>query len=209
MTLEVESESSQVPVTADGVFLYWIPLGAGTGGAVVRWSGRAYEAIAACIGRRPRRPLFHSALEIRVDGVATVVEMAPVWTKRGDRGVVGEGPVGFRVLGRSSLFRYEVRCWRGGSIPDAAAAVGGALQITDDAETGRRVLELVPGFPTLVWGRDELSINDMWNSNSLVSWLLVNAGVEVVDIEPPDRGRAPGWTAGVAAATRAMCPPLG
>jgi hypothetical protein len=96
---------------SDGVDLYWIPLGAGAGGAVVRWSGRLYEALAAALAWRRRCDLFHSALEVGVDGVTSAVEMAPVWTKRGDRGVVSQGPVGARFLGRSRLFRYEVRCW--------------------------------------------------------------------------------------------------
>jgi hypothetical protein len=187
--------------TSDGIYLYWIPLGAGAGGALVRWSGRAYETVVAFVGRRRRRPLFHSALEIRVDGTTTVVEMAPVWTKRGERGVVSEGPVGFRSLGRSRLFRYEVRCWEGGSIPDAAAAIGGPLELTGDRDVARRTLELVPRFPSLVWGRDELSTGDMWNSNSLVSWLLANAGLDLTEVEPPDGGRAPGWRAGLAASS--------
>ena len=200
MSLQADGKCSRTSATTDGVYLYWIPLGAGTGGAVVRWSGRAYEAVAARIARRARRALFHSALEVRVDDVTTVIEMAPVWTERGDRGVVAEGPVGCRSLGRSRLFRYEVRCWPGGSVPDLAAAVGGAHAITDDARLARRVLELVPHFPTSVWGRDELSTGDMWNSNSLVSWLLVNAGADVAGLEPPNGGRAPGWSAGLAAA---------
>jgi len=66
-----------------GVDLYWIPLGAGAGGAVVRWSGRLYEAVAAALARRPRCSLFHSSLEVRVNGVTAVVEMAPVWTTVG------------------------------------------------------------------------------------------------------------------------------
>jgi hypothetical protein len=40
----------------------------------------------------------------------------------------------------------------------------------------------------------------MWNSNSLVSWLLARAGVEVTNVALPERGRAPGWGAGVVAA---------
>jgi len=87
-----------------GVDLYWIPLGAGAGGAVVRWSGRLYEALAATVARRPRCDLFHSALEIHLDDVTTAIEMAPVWTTRGDRGVVSEGAVGARFLGHSRLF---------------------------------------------------------------------------------------------------------
>src|SRR5262245_21620782 len=74
-------------VMSGSVDLYWIPLGAGAGGAVVRWSGRLYEAVAAALARRRRCALFHSALEVGVNGVTAVIEMAPVWTKRGDRGV--------------------------------------------------------------------------------------------------------------------------
>ena len=184
----------------DGVDLYWIPLGAGAGGALVRWSGRCYEAIAAVIGRRRRQPLFHSALEVHVDGVTTTIEMAPVWITSGERGVVAEGAVGVRALGRWRLFRYEVRCWAGGSIPDAAEAVGGATRISNDASTSRCVLDLVAEVPAATWGRDELGTGDMWNSNSLVSWLLVRAGIPLDGIQPPDGGRAPGWAAGLAVA---------
>lgn len=184
------------------VDLYWIPLGAGVGGALVRWSGRLYEATAATLARRPRDDLYHSALEVDVDGLRTTIEMAPVWTTRGERGVVSEGPVGARFLGRSPLFRYEVRAWAGGSIPDAAAAVGGAIRICDDPEIARAVVDLVPQFPTRTWGRDEMGVGEMWNSNSLVSWLIARCGLEVDGIGPPAGGRAPGWDAGLQAAAR-------
>lgn len=187
----------------DGIDVYWIPLGAGAGGGLVRRSGRVYEAFAARVAGRPRCDLYHSAMIVTVEGRPTAVEMAPVWTKRGDRGVVAEGPVGSRFVGRSRLFRYEIRRWIGGSIPDADAVVGGPVAITAGSEVARRVFESVPDFPTLVWGRDELRTGDMWNSNSLVSWLLVRAEVDVTHIGPPRGGRAPGWDAGVVAATRA------
>jgi len=184
----------------DAIDVYWIPLGAGAGGWLVRWSGRIYEALAALVARRPRCDLYHSAMILTLDGAQTAIEMAPVWTKRGERGVVAEGPVGARPLGRSRLFRYEIRRWVGGSIPDADAAVDGPVTISTRAEVARRILELVPDFPTLVWGRDELETGDMWNSNSLVSWLLVRADVDTTDLTPPHGGRAPGWDAGIAAA---------
>jgi len=189
-------------VHGDAIDLYWIPLGAGAGGALVRWSGRTYEAVAARVAGRPRCDLYHSAMIVTVDGIRTAIEMAPVWTKRGGRGVVAEGPVGAPLLGRSRLFRYEVRRWTGGSIPDAAAAVDGPLTISTRSDVARQVVELVPDFPTRVWGRDELRTGDMWNSNSLVSWLLVQAGVDLAGIGPPRGGRAPGWDAGVIAASR-------
>jgi hypothetical protein len=185
----------------DGVDLYWIPLGAGAGGALVRWSGRIYEAAAAALGRRVRRHLYHPALDVHLDGERTTIEMAPVWVTRGERGVVVEGPVGLRVLGRWRLFRYEVRCWRGGSIPDIAAAVGGPVRVADGADLGRRVVDLVASFPAATWGRDELGAGEMWNSNSLASWLLESAGVDLTTVAPPQGGRAPGWDAGRAVAS--------
>ncbi len=184
------------------VDLYWIPLGAGAGGGLVRWSGRLYESIAARVAGRPSCDLCHSAMIVTVDGAQTAIEMAPVWTKRGERGVVAEGAVGAALLGRSRLFRYEIRRWVGGSIPDIAAAVDGPVTVSTRSEVARRVLERVPHVPTLVWGRDELRTGDMWNSNSLVSWLLAQAEVDVAGIVPPRGGRAPGWDAGVAAASR-------
>lgn len=184
----------------DGVDLYWIPLGAGAGGALVRWSGRCYEMVAATLGRRRRQALFHSALEVRIDGVTTAIEMTPVWITRGERGVVGEGPVGLRSLRRWRVFRYEVRRWTGGSIPDVAEAIGGAVRVSGDPSVARMVLGLVPLVPLVTWGRDELGTGDMWNSNSVVSWLLTRVGIGLDDVCPPGDGRAPGWDAGIAAA---------
>jgi hypothetical protein len=64
------------------------------------------------------------------------------------------------------------------------------------------VLDLVREFPTRTWGRDELGTGEMWNSNSLVSWLLARAALETNDIGPPPGGRGPGWDAGLIAASR-------
>lgn len=109
--------------------LYWWPLGAGEAPRVVRWSGGAYEAIVARHEHREVCSLFHSALEIQLGTDHFVVEMAPVWQYRQpDRGVVSEGAVGLPWLGRSRLFRYEVRCWRNGIIPDAADAVASLVR---------------------------------------------------------------------------------
>ncbi|MCU0274540.1 MAG: hypothetical protein MUE34_15035 [Acidimicrobiales bacterium] len=184
------------------VDIFWIPLGAGAGGALVRWSGRIYEGITATFARRPRSDLYHSALAVHIDDETTTIEMAPVWTKRGDRGVVCEGAVGAPILGRSRLFRYEVRCWRQGSIPDAAAAVGGPRRVTDHPEKAQHLLAMVPRFPAATWGRDELSVGEMWNSNSLTSWLLATTGLVTGDVGPPEGGRAPGWDAGLRVASR-------
>jgi len=185
------------------VHLYWIPLGAGA--HVVRLSGKLYEAIKASIGHRPRCDLYHTALEVHGSDARFVIESAPVVDRRGpERGVVAEGPVGTSWAGRFRLFRYEIRRWREGSIPDASEAVFSPVRVANDLACARRVLDLVPSVPTPVWGRDELRVGDMWNSNSLISWLLARAGVETGRILPPPGGRAPGWDAGVVMARREM-----
>lgn len=188
------------PLTA-GVDLYWLPLGAG--GHSVRLNGRIVEAIAARLERRDRCDLYHSGLEVRVPEGRFVIEMTPIRPSDGaERGVVAEGAVGARMAGRFRLFRYEVRRWRNGTIPDVAEAVDSPRRLSDDPDCARRVLELVPEVPTPVWGRDELGAGEMWNSNSLISWLIVRSGLDVNSIKPPVGGRAPGWQAGIVMARR-------
>jgi hypothetical protein len=181
------------------VDLYWIPLGAG--GVSVRFNGRVFEAIAASRQHRARFDLYHAALVVQSDGERYTIEVAP--SPDADlprRGVVATGAVGSRLLGRLRWFRYEVRCWRGGSIPDLAEAVGGPCRLTDDAALARRLLALVPTVPTPVWGRDELGAGEMWNSNSMVAWAIATAGLATDEVRPPLHGRAPGWDAGLASA---------
>ena len=181
------------------VDLYWLPLGAG--GHCVRGSGRVFEAVQARLAHRTRCDLYHSALEVRTRHDRHVVEMAPVWSERtAERGVAGEGAVGSRLLGGLRLFRYEIRCWPGGRIPDVAAAVDSPQRLSDDPVLARRLLALVPDVPMLVWGRDERRTGDMWNSNSVVAWLLVRSGIDLGPAHLPAGGRAPGWDAGVALA---------
>ena len=188
---------------SSGVWLLWIPLGAGSRVPVVHWNGLLYESLLARREHRAPRELFHAALEVSVAGPRSVVEMTPAWgAGHNATGSVASGPVGLRVLGRSRFFRYEVHCWRDGVIPDREYAVGGALLLTGDAATARQVLELAPTVPTPVWGRDELGTGDMWNSNSLIAWLLARAGIPTDDLAPPHQGRAPGWQAGLAVAAR-------
>jgi len=148
--------------------LWWLPLGAG--GHVVRWNGRIYERLRA----------------------------APVWSERAPgRGVQVEGPVGSRRLGGLRAFRYEVRCWPEGRIPDADEAVDSPVRITEEPGRVEAVLALVARCPAYTWGRDELHCGDMWNSNSLVAWLLAATGEDMAGVRPPSGGRAPGWDAGL------------
>jgi hypothetical protein len=183
------------------VNLYWLPLGAG--GHSVRLNGIVYEAAAALLGHRPVCDLYHSALEVRVLEGRFVIEQAPVPDGHGDRrGVVAEGSVGSRSARRLRLFRYELRRWRDGVIPDIEDAVESPQLLTTDARLARRVIDLVPSVPTPVWGRDQLAAGEMWNSNSFISWLLERGGLETGSIRPPYGGRAPGWRAGLVIARR-------
>jgi hypothetical protein len=192
-------------IDALSVDLYWLPLGAG--GQFVRMNGRVYEALAARVQHRDRCDLYHSALEVQVGDARYVIEQAPAWSAREpDRGVVGEGPVGARRLGRFRLFRYEIRRWRDGVIPDRGEAVDSPRRVSSDRDRAQRVLDLVPAFPTATWGRDEQRTGEMWNSNSLVAWLLARSGHDAAAIRPPAGGRAPGWSAGLAVALTALDP---
>ena len=186
--------------------LYWIPLGAGDGiGArVVRTSGGIYERLIALVQRRSPRPLFHAALVAETTSGRAVVEMTPVPRagRAEERGVVGGGPVGSRLLGRARIFRYEIRRWSNGVIPDIGYAIDSPVVLTTDIEELRHVLDLLPEVPPAVWGRDEAHAGEMWNSNSVVSWTLERAGLADRAGRPPRQGRAPGWNAGITVARR-------
>jgi hypothetical protein len=187
--------------TGNGVDLYWLPLGAG--GRFVRSNGRIYEALAARLQHRDRVDLYHAALEVHLAGDRYVIEQGPVWNVSDrDRGVVSEGPVGSRRLGRFKLFRYEVRRWRNGVIPDRDEAVDSPQRLSSDPGRAQHVLDLVPQFPTATWGRDEHQTGEMWNSNSFIAWLLARSGHDTDAIAPPAHGRAPGWSAGLRVAAR-------
>ena len=181
--------------------VYWIPLGAG--GHSVRWNGRVYEALASLHEHRPARDLYHTALEVRQDDDRYVIEMAPVWNLSAcDRGVVCEGPVAAMWLGRYRLFRYEVRCWLDGFIPDIAEAVKSPQRVTDDPRQAASMLRLLATVPPLTWGRDAIGCGDMWNTNSVAAWLLAGTGHDMWAIQPPAGGHAPGWHAGLEHASR-------
>lgn len=183
------------------VDLYWLPLGAG--GHSVRLNGRIFEAVVARLEKRPTKDLYHSALVVRVPEGRFVIEQAPVRDGNGAlRGVVAEGTVGSRWARSLRVFRYEIRCWRDGVIADVDEAVDSPQRLTDDPFLAQRVLGLVPDMPTPVWGRDELQAGEMWNSNSVISWLIARSGLGVEAVHPPTGGRAPGWRAGVVVARR-------
>ncbi|HET8952570.1 MAG TPA: hypothetical protein VFN44_18745 [Solirubrobacteraceae bacterium] len=189
------------------VDLYWIPLGAG--GRSVAFNGRVFEALAAARAHRRRCALYHAALVVSRDGERYAIELAP--SPDGDgasRGVVATGPVGARWAGRLRLFRYELRCCAGGTIPDLAYAAGGPVRLSREEAVAERIVALAPHVPPLVWGRDERHTGEMWNSNSAIAWLLASAGLAASALHPPPGGRAPGWGAGLALAREHAAAPV-
>ena len=181
--------------------LYWLPLGAG--GHFVRLNGIAYERFRARREGRAPLDLYHTALTVEVpEGLFVIENSWPIPDMdRAARGVTVEGPVGSRHLGRFRTFRYEVRRWRNGIIADADEAVASPQRVCDDEFRARHVLALAAEVPPYVWGRDELGLGEMWNSNSVISWLLARSGLPAAEIDPPPNGRAPGWRTGVVAAS--------
>lgn len=181
--------------------LYWIPLGAG-GSGFVRLNGQIYERFKALRERRRPLALYHTALRVRTPDGRYVIET--MWPSPDDdvdsRGVVVQGAVFAKPLSRSRVFRYEVRLWKDGLLPDADEAIGGPQRVSADLGEARRLLELAEGVPPLVWGRDEIGTGEMWNSNSVISWLLATAGAVMGSVRPPPGGRAPGWDSGIAIA---------
>ena len=176
-----------------GVDLYWLPLGAG--GHSVRLNGIASSRPSPrALQRRARRDLYHAALEVRrPDG--------PV----GDRAGALPGADGARARrrGRGRRWGCEPRAGCACSATRSAAGVDGV----DPRRRGGRRQPAPPdrrpasapggcssscrSVPTPVWGRDELRAGEMWNSNSLVSWLIARTGLDVdVDPAPPGRTRA-------------------
>ena len=182
------------------VDLYWLPLGAG--GYSVRLNGRVFEAVVSRMERRSACDLYHSALEVRVPEGRFVIEQTPASADAAEHGAVAGGAVGAHWASRFRIFRYEVRRWRDGVIPDVAEAVESPQCLSEDPGSARRLLELAPQVPTPVWGRDELRAGEMWNSNSVIAWLIDSAGLDTDVIQPPAGGRAPGWNAGLAVARR-------
>ena len=86
-----------------------------------------------------------------------MIEQAPVHDRGGqERGVVAEGAVGARWAANFRTFRYEIRVWRGGHIPDVVEGVDGPRRLSDQEQLARYWLEVVQKVPTPVWGGDEL-----------------------------------------------------
>jgi hypothetical protein len=73
-------------------------------------------------------------------------------------GVVGEGAVGARAAGRFRLFRYEVRRWRDGVIPDVAEAVESPQRLITNFLSSFSLVEARPPRSLHEWKRGSLGI---------------------------------------------------
>ena len=111
------------------------------------------------------------------------------------------GPGRSRAPGRLRLFRYEVRCWRDGSIPDVAEAVESPRRLTDDATMATGCSGSCRGADPRVGARRagrrghvELQLGDRLAARP--------RRAPSAAVAPPAGGRAPGWDAGIAAAHR-------
>ncbi len=177
-----------------------MPVGAGTS-RFQRGSLRLWEAFEAARARRPRAALFHSALKlVSEDGQTSTLELTPAFAG-GQESPLLTGPVGFRGAERWRLFRYQLRCLPVARLPDEEFVVESPTTLSTDCALIPRILALAPTIPAYTWGRRVAGSDEMWTSDSVISFLLVRAGVDLSAVAPPKGGRAPGWRAGVALAT--------
>ena len=85
--------------------------------------------------------------------------------------------------------RFVVNCW---PIPNKEAVASPQL-LSGDPMVAHRLLELVHSLPSRCGGRDELRTGEMWNSNSVIAWLLARSGLPTDAIRPlPEDGRQAG-----------------
>jgi hypothetical protein len=84
-----------------------------------------------------------------------------------------------------------------GEITDIEEAVASPQTLTRDSVMAHSLLDLVETLPARGWGRDGFETGEMWNPNSVISWLLTRYWFAMETIRLPDDGRAPGWKAGI------------
>lgn len=183
-----------------GIDLFWIPLGAG--GNFVPLNGRVYEAIEAALQRRPRYDLYHSGLVVVVPDGRYTIEQTPARPHGEKRGVVGIGPIGGHWIAHWHLFRYELRRWRDGVIPDIGEAVDSPQRLSSDPAVAKRLLDLLPEVPFLCGAAtSSAAVTCGTRTRKLPGCLPARALMSIPSSRPPG-GRAPGWHAGLVAAAR-------
>lgn len=178
-----------------------MPVGAGTS-RFQQASLRFWEAFEAFRARRPRARLVHCALKLHTaSGEALTLELTPAFIGGSEPPLI-TGPVGIRGADRFRLFRYQLRCLPVERLPDEEWAVGEPVRLTDDCGAVQRILELAPQVPRHTWGRRARGTSEMWTSDSVISWLLVRAGIDAAVPGLPPGSRAPGWGVGIELSSR-------
>src|SRR5690606_37289144 len=128
-----------------GIVLWWLPVGAGAPTRISQITSQWWERLQAWREKRDPQRLVHAALEVFSGGERFVIEMGPEWSDPHieHKGVVVCGPVGLRALGRSGLFRYEIRCWANGELSDRSWAIGGPVTVSTDEVAARTLLQRI------------------------------------------------------------------
>ncbi len=189
--------TNTVPAAPDGsVELYWIPVGAGT--RFQEFSLAVYERVASFLARREPATLLHAGLKLRAHGRTCTLETMPSPPGPNTNHEV-TGPVGVRGADRLRLFRYQVCVRETSALPDEEWAVAPPVRVGDGG-TAVKILALAKEVPAYTWGRRRKGHPEMWTSDSCVSWLLLQAGIDAGEIAVPAGCRAPGWFAGIAEA---------
>lgn len=185
----------------DYVELLWLPVGVETN-RFQQASLRLWEAFEAARARRRRCRLVHAGLRLCPgESGPFTLELMPAW--QGGRGTpLATGSVGFRGADRFALFRYQLHCDDGGTFPDERWAIGEPLVVSRESGVPERILALAAKVPRYTWGRRVRGTSEMWTSDSVVSWLLTRAGIDLAQFGPPPGTRAPGWQAGLEIARR-------
>ena len=182
------------------VDLYWLPLGAG--GHSVRLNGKIFEAVVAGLERRSRRDLYHSALIVGVPEGRFAIERRPCGAATAERGVVSGGAVGSCWAGPLPDLPLRAAPLAKRVIPDVAEAVESPQRLTTDARSRSASSTSCRRCRHPCGAVTNCGAGEMWNSNSVISWLIARCGLEVEPISPPVGGRAPGWRAGIVVARR-------
>lgn len=172
-----------------------MPVGAGTS-RFQQASLRLWESIEAARARRSRTILYHSALKLRTEGRTRTLELMPAFVSTASAALM-TGPVGVSFAGRLRLFRYKIVCLEVESLPDEQWAVDSPQVLSEDPEVAEAIVRLAGRTPRYTWGRRVRGTSEMWTSDSVIAWLLMQLGVDLSPIRIPADGRAPGWFAGI------------
>lgn len=185
-----------------GLELFWLPLGAG--GHSVRVNGKVYEALLARAQRRASRDLYHAAL------VAELPDGHPL-SRSGPSGTGSPAPP---IAARWCRARSACVRWAVAVVPLRGAALAGR------SHPGPRVRRGRPASShrrrgrrtTCPRRRDRRAGADLGPRRARArgdvelqlrhTWVLVRAGLDPSEVQPPSSGRAPGFDAGLAAARR-------